>query len=124
MARKNKIQFTMVFTVPAEHVAEGDNLFKSHAAWMERTHHKNGEKALLIYDLSKSPEMEDPMKPDSKPTGRTHFILSEVYDSPAGLQDHWQQADENWDDFDNLKAWMGKGEFLLVNGAKIEHSLW
>lgn len=123
MARKNKIQFTMVFTVSADQVAEGDRIFRSHAKWMEKTHHKDGNKALLIYDLSKAPEMENPMDPESDPTGNTHFILNEVYESPAGLQDHWQQA-ESWEDFEALKEWMGKGSFLLVNGAQIVHSLW
>ena len=124
MARKGNIQFTMIFTMPAEHVAEGDRIFKSHAAWMERTHYRSGEKALLIYDLSKAPEMKDPMDPNSEPSGKTNFILSEVYESPAGLQDHWAQAAENWEDFGNLQAWMGKGNFTLINGAPIVHSLW
>ncbi len=124
MAHNGKIQFNMVFTVPAQLVAEGDRIFKSHAAWMERTHHRNGEKALLIYDLSKSPEIENPMDPNSGPTGNTQFVLCEVYQSPAGLQDHWQQAAESWEDFEALQEWMGKGDFLLVNGAKIVHSLW
>ncbi|TVP98112.1 MAG: hypothetical protein EA359_18710 [Balneolaceae bacterium] len=124
MARKGNIQFTMIFTMPAELVAEGDRIFKSHAAWMERTHHRSGEKALLIYDLSKAPEMKDPMDPNSEPSGNTNFILSEVYESPAGLADHWNQAGKNWEDFDNLKQWMGKGKFTLINGAPIVHSLW
>lgn len=124
MARKNNIQFTMIFTVSPENVAEGDQIFKSHAAWMERTHYRSGDKALLVYDLSKAPEMENPMDPNSSPTGNTQFILSEVYESPAGLEDHWKQAGENWEDFGKLQEWMGKGDFLLVNGAKIVHSLW
>lgn len=124
MARKGNIQFNMIFTVPADQVAEGDRIFKSHAAWMARTHHRSGDKEMLIYDLSKAPEMKDPMNPDSGPTGRTHFVLCEVYKGPAGLEDHWRQAAESWEDFEALKSWMGKGEFLLVNGAEIVHSLW
>lgn len=124
MARKGKLQFTMIFTVSQNLVAEGDRIFRSHAAWMERTHHRTGDKALLIYDLSKAPEMKDPMDPNSDATGNTQFILSEVYEGPAGLQDHWQQASENWEDFGALQAWMSKGSFVLVNGAGIVHSLW
>lgn len=123
MARKDKIQFTMIFTVSPENVAEGDRIFKSHAAWMERTHHRSGDKALLVYDLSKTPEMKDPMDPNSGTTGNTQFVLAEVYESPAGLEDHWKMA-ENWEEFDALKTWMGKGQFTLVNGANIMHSLW
>ncbi len=124
MARQGNIQFNMIFTVPSELVSEGDRIFESHAKWMARTHHREGDKALLVYDLSKAPEMKDPMDPNSVPTGNTHFLLCEVYESPAGLMDHWQQAENSWEDFEALKAWMMKGKFLLVNGAKIVHSLW
>lgn len=124
MAHKGNLQFVMIFKVPANLVAEGDRIFRSHAAWMERTHHRDGDKALLIYDLSKAPEMENPMDPNSKTTGNTLFILAEVYRGPAGLADHWAQAQENWEDFGALNEWMGKCEFTLVNGAQIVHSLW
>lgn len=124
MARKGKLQFTMIFSVPANQESEGDRIFKSHAAWLERSHYRSGEKALLIYDLSKAPEVQDPMSPDSDETGNMIFIISEVYEGPEGLKDHWQQASENWEDFDALKEWMGSGTFTLVNGAKIIHSLW
>lgn len=124
MARQGNIQFTLVLTVSAENVAVADNIFKSHAKWMARTHHRSGDKAMHIYDLSKAPEMENPMDPNSGPTGRTQFVISEVYESPAGLQDHWEQAGQSWEDFGALQELMGKSSFLLVNGAKIVHSLW
>lgn len=124
MAHVGNLQFTMIFNVSAENVGEGDRIFKSHAAWLAETHHRTGEKALLVYDLSKAPEMKDPMDPNSGTTGKTLFIISEVYAGPEGLNDHWKQAGENWKDFDALKAWMGKGSFTLVNGAPIVHSLW
>ncbi len=124
MSRTNNIQFIMTFSAPAEHVAEGDRIFNSHAKWMERTHYKDGDKALLIYDVSKAPEMADPMDPDSRPTGNTIFAICEVYKSPAGLQDHWQQAQDNWEDFGALNEWMENCELTMVNGAKVLHSLW
>lgn len=124
MAHKGNIQFAMIFTVSPENVAEGDRIFKSHAAWMERSHYRSGDKALLVYDVSKTPEMKDPMDPNSGTTGNTQYVLAEVYQSPAGLADHWNQAAESWEDFEALKAWMGKGQFILINGANIIHSLW
>lgn len=113
----------MAFTVPEEHVAEGDRIFESHASWMERTHHKAGEKALLTYDLSKTSELEDPMDPESALTGNSVFVLSEVYETPAGLNDHWKQAGD-WEDFGALMEWMENGDVSLINGANIVHSLW
>lgn len=124
MSRTNNIQFIMTFSAPAEQVAEGDRIFESHAKWIERTHHRNGEKALLIYDFSKTPEMADPMDPDSDPTGNTVFAICEVYASPAGLQDHWEQAQSNWDDFGALNEWMQHCDIHMVNGAKILKSQW
>ncbi len=124
MAHKGKIQFTVVFSVPEEHTAEGDRIFQSHAQWIEKTHYKEGDKALLIYDVSKGPEMENPMDPNSGPSGNTQYVLSEVYESPAGLQDHWQQAQENWEDFAALNEWLNKIKIIMVNGAEIIHSLW
>jgi hypothetical protein len=124
MAQIGKIQFTVVFTANAEHVAEGDRLFQSHAEWMSRTHYRTGDKALLSYNVSKAPEMKDPMDPNSGVTGRTHFVMTEVYESPAGLQDHWEQAQTGWRDWAEFNTWFAKGEFLLVNGSGIFQSLW
>jgi len=78
MAHKGKIQLTYVIVVPPGEVAEGDRLFRSHAPWMEATHHRTGEKALLSYNLSKAPELSNPFDPSSAQTGNTCFILSEV----------------------------------------------
>jgi hypothetical protein len=124
MSHSGKLQFLVVMSSPAGEVAEGDRLFKSHAEWMSGTHYKIGSKALLAYDVSKAPEMENPMDPNTKATGNTVFILSEVYEGPEGLQDHWQQAQSNWPDFSALTNWLGKVKVTMVNGAGIEHSLW
>ena len=124
MAHSGKLQFLVVMSVPAEHVAEGDRLFESHADWMKRTHYREGNKALLVYDVSKAAEMENPMDPNTRPTGNTVFVLAEVYEGPEGLQDHWQQAQENWADFSSLRDWLGKCKVTMVNGSRIIHSLW
>lgn len=124
MSQQGNLQFLVLFSVSPEHVPEGDRLFRSHAEWMERTHHRHGDKALLRYNVSKAPEMENPMDPNSSPTGNTNFVLAEVYTGSAGLQDHWQQAENSWEDFKALQAWLGKVDYRMVNGAPIVHSLW
>lgn len=124
MSQKGCTQFTVVFTVTPEHVGEGDRLFQSHASWMERTHHREGEKQLLRYNVSKSPQMVNPMDPGQGNTGNTNFVLYEVYANPAGLQDHWEQAQSTWEDFGALNEWLGKVEFNMVNGSEIIQSLW
>lgn len=123
MSHKNNIQFTMTFSVSAEHVAEAERIFKSHAKWMKKTHHKEGDKALLVYDLSVNPELENPMDPASKATGNTVFHVSEVYASQAGLDDHWNRASA-WEDFDGLNELIENSTMSMINGAPITRSLW
>lgn len=84
MAHRGNVQLTSIVIVRPEHVAEGDRLFATHAAWMEATHHRTGDKALLSYNVSKGPELSDPMNPDSAPTGNTCYILTEIYETGAG----------------------------------------
>ena len=92
MSHQGKTQLTIVFTAPADLVAEGDRIFASHAKWMRNTHSREGEKALLHYNLVKGPELSNPMDPSSEPTGNTSFVLTEVYETPAGVAEHWKQT--------------------------------
>jgi hypothetical protein len=90
---------------------------------MRNTHVRDGEKALLQYNVVKGPELSNPMDPSSKPTGNTSFILTEVYETPAGLADHWKQA-QSWEDFAAVGAWVSKVKVTTVHGSPIVHSLW
>ena len=67
MTYHDKIQLTIIIVAPPEQVAEGDRIFRSHAPWMEATHHRTGEKALLSYNVSKGPELSNPMDLNSTP---------------------------------------------------------
>ena len=88
------------------------------------THHRDGEKALLTYNVSKAPELSNPMDPNSALTGNTCFVLNEIYESDAGVVDHFQQAMENWQDFPALAKWMEKCKVTVVPSAPIFNSLW
>ena len=124
MAHKGKIQLTFVIVAPPDLVEEGDRLFRSHAPWMEATHHRQGEKTLLSYNVSKAPELSNPMDPKSAPTGNTCFILSEIYETEAGVADHFQQAEASWKDFPVLSKWLAKCKVTAVPAARIFNSLW
>ena len=91
---------------------------------MAETHHRDGEKALLRYNVSKTPELSNPLDPSSEPTGRTVFILAEVYKSDAGVADHFAQASSSWTEFENFMTWLGACETTVVTSAPIIHSLW
>jgi len=124
MAHHNKIQLTAIIVAPPDLVNEGDRIFRSHAPWMEATHHRAGAKALLSYNVSKAPELSNPMDLNSAPTGNTCFILTEIYETEAGVADHFQQATASWKDFPALGQWMEKCKVTMVAAAPIINSLW
>jgi hypothetical protein len=124
MAYHGKSQLTLIITAPADQAAEGDRLFQSHGSWMESTHYHTGEKALLSYNVSKAPELSNPMDLNSASTGNTCFILTEIYESKAGVLDHFEQTNENWRDFPAVLKWMEKCKVTFVAAASIITSLW
>ena len=124
MAYHGKIRLTFVISAPPAQVAEGDRLFRSHAPWMTSTHQRSGEKALLSYDVSKAPELSNPMDSNSAPTGNTCFILTEIYETEAGVADHFAQAMSTWQDFPALGTWLEKCKVTGVPAAPIINSLW
>jgi hypothetical protein len=80
-------------------------------------------KALLSYNVSKGPELSNP-DPNSAPTGKTCFVLSEIYESQAGVLDHFKQSFDNWGDIQAFRDWLGKRELKTVSAASIFNSLW
>ena len=123
MTYHDKIQLTLTFIAPPDQVAEGDRIFKSHGSWMEATHHRTGEKALLSYNVSKATELSNPMDLNSAPTGNTCFVLTEIYESKAGVLDHFEQT-KSWGDFPAILKWMEKCKVTFVSAASIINSLW
>jgi hypothetical protein len=123
MSHMGESHLTIMFTVAAEDVAEGDRLFASHGQWM-KGHPREGDVALLEYTVSKGPELSNPLDPNSEPTGRTIFVLDEYYASPAGITRHWQDSADNWPDMSAVLAWGAKAEVAtLHNGAAVQ-ALW
>jgi hypothetical protein len=48
MAKANEIRFMVTSICPADQVAEGDRLYRSHIDWMKATHHRQGPGALEL----------------------------------------------------------------------------
>jgi hypothetical protein len=84
MTYHDKIQLTAIIIAPPDQAVEGDRLFRRLGSWMESTHYRTGEKALLSYNVSKGPEFSNPLDLNSAPTGNTCFVLTEIYESKAG----------------------------------------
>jgi hypothetical protein len=79
--------------------------------------------SLLSYNVSKGPELPNPMDLNSA-TDNTCFVLSEIYESKAGVLDHFKQADENWGDHHAFREWLEKCKVTFVPAASIFNSLW
>ena len=124
MSHKGSTQVTFILTATPDLVAEGDRIFASHAAWMEKTHHRDGDLALLSYNIVKGPELLNPLDPGSEPTGNTSFVIAEVYANPAGLEDHWKQGAESWEDFGAFMEWAAKVNVAVLHGSPVVQSLW
>ncbi len=124
MSHKGKTQITFIFTVGPDQVEEGDRIFASHADWMGRTHYREGDLALLQYNVVKGPELSNPLDPSSEPTANTCYVLSEVYENPAGLADHWKQGAEGWEDFNAFVGWASNARVAALHGSPVAHSLW
>ena len=124
MSHKGKIQLMFLIVAPPDQVVEGERLFRSHAPWMEATHHRSGDKALLSYNVSKAPELSNPLDPNSAPTGNTCFFLSEIYETAAGVADHFKLSESSWQDFPALLKWMEKCKVTGLPAAPIINSLW
>ena len=101
-----------------------DRLVESHGSWMAKTHNREGSNALLSYDLSKGPELENPLDPSSRSTGSTRYVLSEVYSSPAGIEDHWRLTQESWSDFGAMVEMLASCETQTLHCGSIAQSLW
>lgn len=124
MANEGKSHLLITFVAPADKVGEIDRLVTSHAAWMADTHYREGSKALLSYSFSKGPELANPLDPSSQATGNTRYVLDEIYESPDGIADHWQQAQTSWGDFGALVEMIGSCNPQSLHAGEIAASLW
>jgi hypothetical protein len=124
MANEGKSQLLITWVATPDKVGEIDRLVDSHAAWMGETHHRDGSKALLSYNIAKGPELANPLDPGSEPTGNTRYVLDEIYESPDGIGDHWQQAQASWGDFPAMVEMIASCSPQTLHAGKIDASLW
>ena len=117
MANKGKVQILITFVATPEKVAEADRLVASHGAWMAETHYRDGNKKLHFLNWSTAPEIKD-----DKETGNTMFVLTEVYETSVGVDDHAQQAKETLSLPHSTKD--GVVSLTICDYGAIKHSLW
>ncbi len=124
MTQMGKTQLTILFTATPDLVAEGDRIFAAHADWMAKAHHKDGNLALLSYNVVKGPELANALDPSSAPTGNTVYVPDEVYENQAGVDDHWRMGTQEWSEFGAFAAWATKCKVTALHGSPVVQSLW
>lgn len=124
MAHDGKTHLLITFVATPDKVDAIDRLVQSHRAWMGRTHHREGPRALLSYNFSKGPELSSPLDPSSDPTGDTRYVLDEIYDSEAGIADHWAQAPTSWEDFGEFVEILSGCDPQTLHAGTVTGSLW
>ncbi|QDZ20486.1 hypothetical protein HOP50_04g30040 [Chloropicon primus] len=94
----------MSWVVPEEKEAELDAFWKSHEAWMRKTHtigcvfDDETKPRLLHYYIAKGKQMTDPMDPTKGTTGNVVYQMSETYVADEDIQRHMKVASE-WEPF-------------------------
>ena len=82
-----KVQLTRIWSIKPEAVEMMEKNVEDHTEWMQKTHFREGEKALLMLNWCKQSEVVN-----GEETGNTLFVLTEIYESFAGIDDHMEQA--------------------------------
>ncbi|WP_108650706.1 hypothetical protein [Dongshaea marina] len=124
MANQGKTQVLLTFVASPDKVDRLNTLLKLHGEWIKKTHHREGPKALLSYELSSGPELSNPLDAASEPTGNTRYVLNEIYETPEGIEDHWKQAMESFPEVMDLVGLVSTCSPQTLHAGEIKHSLW
>ena len=85
---KKQLQFIWIFKPELTDVAK--RVAEDHVKWMNETHTKEGAKALLVLNWSIGAEFKEGAE-----TGNIALILTEIYENQDGIDDHFNQAQNN-----------------------------
>jgi hypothetical protein len=124
MAAKGKTQLLITFVATPDQVAKVDALVASHGTWIGKTHPREGATGLLSYNFSKGLERANPLDPGSDETGNARYVLNEIYESPAGIDNHWQESAKSWGDFAAMVEMLGSCDTQTLHCGEIVESLW
>ena len=116
---KKQLQYLWFFKPELKDIAK--RVAEDHVKWMNETHTKEGDKALLMLNWSIGPEFKD-----GKETGNLSLILTEIYETQAGINDHFEQAQNNSSYFrDDFGDFESKCEsYVKINSSDIIQSMW
>tara|TARA_B100000029_G_scaffold41104_1_gene38259 strand:+ start:243 stop:602 length:360 start_codon:yes stop_codon:yes gene_type:complete len=117
---EGKTQLTRIWTIKSDDVEKMKENAKAHTDWMKETHYRDGDKKLHFLNWSIEEE-----KNDGIATGNTFFVLTEVYETVAGVDDHMQQAQDSEFSFIPHGEVLQNPESLVIcDRGSVIHSLW
>ena len=115
-----KTQLTRIWKVKPDSVEKMKENAESHTNWMKETHNKEGEKAHLMLNWCMESEKDE----EGNETGNTLFVLTEVYETVAGVDDHFKQASETSVNFIPNNLAELTLSLTACDRGKIINSLW
>lgn len=100
------IGFHVAFKVPNDSIDRMEAFLETHEKFMRETHHVNGdvEPVVLAYAVLKSPELNNPLDPNSGETGNTLYGITEIYSGPQGAAAHMELGQQREQMFSELVA--------------------
>jgi hypothetical protein len=102
----------LAWKVPASEEKTMDAFWKEHEEWMRASHTMGvigaAEPRLLHFHIAKGPELENPLDPQSKPTGKIVYVMSESYATDAGIAKHMELGNKDKPDW--FKKMVGYNE--------------
>tara|TARA_Y100001934_G_scaffold266652_1_gene346370 strand:- start:1627 stop:2028 length:402 start_codon:yes stop_codon:yes gene_type:complete len=117
---KGKTQLTRIWKIKSQDVEKMKENANAHSNWMKETHHKTGDKTLHFLNWAMEYETND-----GKKTGNIIFVLTEVYETESGVDDHIKQAQDSNFSFIPHPEVLGNAESsVFCDRGKILNSLW
>ena len=122
-AYKGRPTIHIVWRVPAADEKIVDDYWKSHEAWMQKSHAMGLEgddtaaPRLLKFYIAKGKELNNPLDASSGETGNLLYIMSEVYAAPEGIASHMAKGGEEWPGMKELGGMVEKYGVFMEAGA-------
>jgi len=129
---KGNVSFIMTMIAPTEEAAEVcRNFLEGHREMMETKSHRNGDFELIKYYSSEGPEYLDEGENQldwhegryPKKTGRTIFVITEIYKKKEGLFNHFMESKELADAGKSIMK-LHNIEYNQISMTEVKHSLW
>ncbi len=116
---KKQLQYLWIFKPELKDIAK--RVAEDHVKWMNETHTKQGDKALLMLNWSIGSEFKE-----GSETGNLSLILTEIYETQEGINDHFKKAQNNnsyfRDDFGDFES---KCEsHVKIDSSDVIYSMW